>query len=189
MRKEARALGLPNYTTGKPCKRGHICARYSSTGQCIVCTADYGVAWGAANIDKVRAYARADYWKDPASRNAKTRIWFKENPGRAAELRKEWHARNPGARVMHEATRRARKMALGGIVTKDQIASLAEKQKHKCPYCLKPIKAGFHVDHIQPLARSGMHAISNIQLLCETCNHRKHATDPFVFALQNGRLL
>lgn len=39
-RKEAKALGLKRYFTGKPCKRGHICDRYVSDS-CVECKKDY----------------------------------------------------------------------------------------------------------------------------------------------------
>jgi len=38
-RKEAQEKGLPRYFTGKPCKRGHVCERYSLRGACVDCTA------------------------------------------------------------------------------------------------------------------------------------------------------
>lgn len=36
-RKEAMALGLKSYCTGKECPRGHISNRYTSNGKCISC--------------------------------------------------------------------------------------------------------------------------------------------------------
>ncbi|MCK9369771.1 hypothetical protein M0R04_07695 [Candidatus Dojkabacteria bacterium] len=36
-RKEAKALGLNKYFTGKPCKRGHLSERLTSDGCCVVC--------------------------------------------------------------------------------------------------------------------------------------------------------
>ena len=36
-RKEAMALGLKSYCTGKECSRGHISNRYTSNGKCIDC--------------------------------------------------------------------------------------------------------------------------------------------------------
>lgn len=37
-RKEARALGLKRYFTGKPCSRGHYRERTTSTGNCLECS-------------------------------------------------------------------------------------------------------------------------------------------------------
>jgi hypothetical protein len=36
-RKEAIAQGLTHYFTGKPCKRGHVGARYTKTSNCVEC--------------------------------------------------------------------------------------------------------------------------------------------------------
>lgn len=36
-RAEARELGLDRFSTGKPCKRGHVAERYVSCGRCIEC--------------------------------------------------------------------------------------------------------------------------------------------------------
>lgn len=37
-RKDALAQGLTHYFTGKPCKRGHVGARYTKTANCVECT-------------------------------------------------------------------------------------------------------------------------------------------------------
>ena len=53
-------------------------------------------------------------------------------------------------------------------------ASLLEKQGGKCNGC--GISTGYirwHVDHIIPIARGGMHTASNLQVLCSTCNYSK----------------
>lgn len=39
-RAEAKALGYPRYYTGKPCGRGHVTDRHTSTGGCIECIAE-----------------------------------------------------------------------------------------------------------------------------------------------------
>lgn len=36
-RREARALGVPHYYTGKPCKRGHMAKRHVNNGTCMEC--------------------------------------------------------------------------------------------------------------------------------------------------------
>jgi hypothetical protein len=38
-RQEAKSLGLTRYFTGKPCKYGHVCERYSKNGRCFECNA------------------------------------------------------------------------------------------------------------------------------------------------------
>jgi hypothetical protein len=36
-RKQAKALGLTRYFTGKPCKHGHVCERYTANFACVEC--------------------------------------------------------------------------------------------------------------------------------------------------------
>jgi hypothetical protein len=36
-RREAKALGLEKYNTGKPCRNGHLADRYTKNGTCVVC--------------------------------------------------------------------------------------------------------------------------------------------------------
>lgn len=36
-REQAKSEGMKRYFTGKPCKRGHVCERYTSDYQCVVC--------------------------------------------------------------------------------------------------------------------------------------------------------
>ncbi|CAM0102316.1 hypothetical protein VPH234P10_0017 [Vibrio phage 234P10] len=37
---EARAKGIKYFFTGKPCKRGHVVARYSANGSCALCNSE-----------------------------------------------------------------------------------------------------------------------------------------------------
>lgn len=39
-RLEAANLGLPTYTTGRPCKNGHLSYRYTKSGACSGCISD-----------------------------------------------------------------------------------------------------------------------------------------------------
>lgn len=48
LRQQARATGRKFYYTDMPCKRGHICARYTSTAKCTECS----------KFDLARSYKR-----------------------------------------------------------------------------------------------------------------------------------
>lgn len=61
-RAEAKALQSVRYYTGKPCLRGHIAERFTSTGQCYTCITDHAAAWHKSNPEKVAAGQRA--WRD-----------------------------------------------------------------------------------------------------------------------------
>lgn len=78
---------------------------------------------------------------------------------------------------------------IDGSYSKEYPSILYSLQKGKCVNCTKPLKGQYHIDHIQPVARGGTNHHWNLQLLCPSCNCRKHAKDPIVWANENGRLL
>ena len=52
---------------------------------------------------------------------------------------------------------------------------LFPKQNGKCAYCERRLPIDlFQVDHRTPMAQGGANAITNLQLLCASCNHVKH---------------
>jgi hypothetical protein len=88
-----------------------------------------------------------------------------------------------------EATIRAKRRLAEGQYSADEIHDLYLKQRGRCVVCHTTLTAGFHRDHILPLALGGSNWIKNIQLLCRTCNCSKHAKDPISFMQSKGYLL
>lgn len=68
-------------------------------------------------------------------------------------------------------------------ISAEDVARLVAAFAGKCAWCARPWK---HIDHIQPLAKNGEHALVNLVPACATCNTRKHAKDPAVWAAQCG---
>lgn len=85
--------------------------------------------------------------------------------------------------------RRARKANSTGSFSRAEIRKLFDLQRGKCAWCRADIKKSFHRDHRVPLSAGGTNDISNIDLLCPTCNVRKHAKDPIDWAQQEGFLI
>lgn len=85
--------------------------------------------------------------------------------------------------------RRAVKVGAGGEFTEEQVARLFTFQRGRCACCSSRLGEDFHRDHKNPLSRGGSNDILNIELLCPSCNQRKHAKDPIAWANENGRLL
>lgn len=85
------------------------------------------------------------------------------------------------------AIRRARKRNAGGSFTVEQLQEVFRLQRYLCANCGKKLK--LVGDHKVSLADGGSNEITNIEGLCQPCNHRKNAKDPIAWANENGRLI
>lgn len=175
-RKEAKALGLKTYFTGKPCKRGGIADRRLN-GDCLCeqCLAfakglkhTYAVKnkhrvieWRLANPEKMKIYKDAWLLKNKDTQANSIKQWKKDNPEkvlagfhkrRASKIKATpcWYGEFD-AFVMHEAFRLARlRQSITGVK--------------------------WHIDHMIPLQSkeaSGFHCASNIQVIPEWMNVSK----------------
>lgn len=210
---EARALGVAFYTTGRPCKHGHIAARYARSGECVECArlrtlrADPEAVrvrqakWRARHPEQARAITANWRAKNPEKAKQQIAKWRAENPLRVREHAarvtaknpqknrdrvKAWVAANPEKHRANGRNRRARERGAEGSHTASEIHDLYVRQGGRCVYCRVELGNKAQGDHIQPLALGGSNWISNIQLLCKTCNSRKHAKDPARFARELG---
>jgi 5-methylcytosine-specific restriction endonuclease McrA len=120
----------------------------------------------------------------------------RRNAARRAKYQAERAAKGLPPRRTKEQQRQARRMyernrdrrTRGGKVRLDMAEWLHEQQRGRCAVCgVRPKE--FHLDHIEPLARGGVHCESNLQLLCPPCNLKKAAKDPIRFMQEMGRLL
>lgn len=211
-RAEAIAKGLKRFFPGSRCRRmGHLSERLVTSGNCVTCHALAGEAYAKAHPEKSRAktqrYREAHperplayriankekldvqrkAWKqaNPDKVRANVRKWFAANPGAV----QRWRKANPEAYRAQTQTRHARMANAEGRHTAADLKDLLKQQNGRCGYCRKSIKTTYTVDHIQPLSRGGTNWISNIQLLCLSCNASKQDADPLEFARRLGRLV
>ncbi len=99
-----------------------------------------------------------------------------------------WSAANPLRRQATRAAYRARKRGAEGSYKAEDISRLLTLQRGRCAVCAASLKAGYHIDHVQPLALGGSNDRTNLQLLCPPCNLSKGPKDPLVFANARGKL-
>lgn len=111
--------------------------------------------------DKRREYQRENMRKLRAGPNA-----AKYRESRAASMR-----RNPQQRRRAEQNRRARK--LDQFVESVDAQILYEMHGGMCGICKEFIGGEFHVDHIIPLSKGGLHGYVNTQPAHPSCNLRK----------------
>jgi 5-methylcytosine-specific restriction endonuclease McrA len=177
--------------SGSVCKRGHdisIVGRMKN-GTCRECNRASSAAWHAANPERMRAMRAAWQAANPEKVRAWNAAWQAANPERERASHAARRAANPERERTYNANRRARKCAALGRYTAEQVADLFAKQRCKCANCRKSLKKAYHIDHIRALVLGGSNDISNIQLLCPSCNLKKGAKDEIEWAQQQGRLL
>lgn len=147
------------------------------------------LAYYAANTNKQKDYSAVYRAENPDKAKASCAAWRAANPGKLKAKIAIWRAANPESLRIYSANRRARKRKCGGVLSKGLSDKLFSLQKGRCACCGNPLGEKYHLDHIMPLARGGANTDSNMQLLINTCNMQKHASDPLHFMRARGYLL
>lgn len=170
----AREAGAERYFTGKPCIRGHLSERTTHNGACIQCAVPRLKEWRKRNPKSLLAQNKRSHKKNAIKLRARCRAYKKSNP--------------QVTRAYNE-NRRARKAATNGAISSEQFEIILKKQKYRCSWCAASIKKKAHMDHRVPLSKGGEHSIRNVVGSCPTCNMRKSAKDPIVWAQEIGLLI
>jgi hypothetical protein len=87
--KEAKALGLSRYFTGKPCPKGHIAER-DLDRHCIVCASIKHKHYRAENRDRIKLAAD----KFSAANPEYFKYWRDTNRGKLSSYRIKWKESN-----------------------------------------------------------------------------------------------
>ncbi len=137
------------YSTGRPCKRGHVGLRYTKTRTCVACAKVLMTHWRQNN-----------------------HVVYLERQ------RERQRGTNPERRVRNRQ-RRARVDGAEGSYTQEYIEHLMVHQHGICaaPFCAESIEDSYHVDHIVAVNKGGTNWPNNLQLLCPSCNCSKGAKE------------
>jgi hypothetical protein len=84
--------GAAHFFTGKPCHRGHICGRYVSTGQCVLCQQEWG------RTPKQREQRKLWAIKNQKTLKARLAKWYKQNKKLVAMRVRAYERANPEKR-------------------------------------------------------------------------------------------
>lgn len=147
------------------------------------------LTYKAENKARLQDEGRAYRAENRERERARSAAWAAEHREIASARAKAWAIENPSLAREHSRNRRARKLAAEGTHTAEDIAALFVLQKGKCACCHVSLRKKYHVDHMQPLSKGGGNDKYNLQLLCPTCNIRKHAKPPHEFMRENGYLI
>jgi hypothetical protein len=187
---DAMQNGQGRYLAERPCKRGHLGERMTSTGTCIECRqikakeryhADPQKAvakvldYYQKNAELVKEKRRQRYAKNPEKELADSRIrvaeWRAANPDKVEAqkpLKKAYKQANPEKMAALLAKRRAAKiLRTPKWLTKDDFWMM-EQAYEVASLRSKTTNIAWHVDHIFPLQGelvSGLHVPTNLQVI------------------------
>lgn len=92
------------------------------------------------------------------------------------EKKQQWISNNPlKAKAYSKQERAVRsKLKKKSSITATQMYEWLLAQVYICPYCGISCPTAFHVDHIDPLSKGGLHEFSNLTISCIKCNQSKY---------------
>jgi 5-methylcytosine-specific restriction endonuclease McrA len=150
-----------------------------------------------AKREEIREYEKKRYASNPQPYKVRAMARHAADPKAVAERAIKWAKENPKLRKLQVKKSGHKRRALingaGGTVTTKQLRDLFKRQGGKCAGCKKRLgkfeetKKWEH-DHVMPIALGGANTIENAQILCKSCNCRKHAKHPDRWAAELGRL-
>lgn len=190
-RREAKALGLDKYCTGKPCKWGHLSERYVKQAHCVECASIQSNVWRLANPEKYTLSTRKWLENNRSLHNTRVKRWQEANPEKVKIAAKAWVKANPekvkaktkryiqkhpaeyNARAVANVAKRANRVP--------KWLTINDKWMMREAYKLAKLRTsmfGFiwEVDHIIPLRGkyvSGLHVPTNLQVIPKTENREK----------------
>lgn len=164
-RKEAKALGLKKYFTGKPCKRGHITERGATNAACYECARTHARTWAKANPKKHCAAVHAWQKANPEKIRTAAHTYRKANLEKELARSRTYHKTNSEKYLAHKRTRDAHKLHATPIWACKKSIENIYAEAHQLT-----INTGIkhHVDHIVPLKHPlvcGLHVHNNLRAI------------------------
>lgn len=173
---EAIAQGLKRFYSGKRCKRGHMAERFLSSGGCVECSRLSYKNWNERNPGQAADLRQARYERSKEKVSAQVKQWRAENAARVAAAGIGWRKDNRVAESAIKSRRRALERGAEGKWYQSDIDRIFSSQGGLCNGCSIDLSiSGISIDHKQPLSLGGTNWPENLQLLCGSCNSKKHA--------------
>ena len=160
-RKEAKALGLTHYNTGRPCKHGHIANRRVKDRVCSVCE--------RIKIDTQRL-------ANPELHKVKKQASYQRNKARILMQKREYRQANKGKIIALAAARKKHIKQRTPIWVDADERWMFKEVYDLAAQRTKMTGFAWHVDHIIPLQGktvSGLHVMANLQVIPGVENIRK----------------
>lgn len=178
------------YSTGKPCRNGHLAARYIKGDACVECNRIKTAKYAAAHPEKLLSIYRNYYAANRERRRSESAAYRAANPERhrASKARTRakhrekikafhaaWSKKNAKRCCAHSNKRRALKVAAPGRgISPSDWQETLDAAIGLCVYCAERFPLA--VDHIDPLSLGGAHDPENAVASCKSCNSSKGDT-------------
>ena len=150
-----------------------------------------GRKWRSANLDTARRRARdiqrIDRAVNPDKYKVKSRRWRNANLAQARSAVRRWQQANPDKVNIHTQRRRALKLKQLGHWPMPETEWLMTLRLYRyCYLCSKRLNSHYHIEHVIPLSRGGLHEPNNVRLACAPCNLSKHNLTADEFKSRNA---
>jgi 5-methylcytosine-specific restriction endonuclease McrA len=146
-------------------------------------------AYALANAEKIAEQGRELRARKSEHERARHRAYYAKHLEKVRETHAAYRAATTEKKAAHCRNRRARIRMAEGFHTAEDIQRICTVQNGKCAICKEKVGKKFHVDHVQPLTKGGSNWPANLQILCGSCNRRKHNRDPIDHMQSLGFLL
>lgn len=138
-----------------------------------------GRSWREANLARERENGRRWREQNAERKREADRRHYEANAERIKAQAAAWYAANTDRAKVYSDRRRARKRdALVHDVPDAMVWEFNPAGPGCCNYCRKPLefddRKSWHIDHVVPLSRGGLHEIGNLVVACAHCNLSKH---------------
>lgn len=146
--------------------------KYSKDGyvqRCKSCIQKKTKQWLEINRERNKETCRNRYKENPEPYKARSNNWAKANPEWKAQTNRIYQINNPHIYRDTKQRRKIRKAQNGEYtITAKELQKLYSSP---CFYCGS--KTNIQADHVIPIARGGVHGISNLVPACQSCNASK----------------
>ncbi len=151
-------------------KRG----KYGLKSKCKLCLDKRQDKYREYNSDKIKTGSKYYYTKNKKRILERAKRWRAKNSEKDSETKKQWKNNNQDKVNVARAKRRALKCK--------QILPLTDSEQFKLNFYYKIsqyLGENWHVDHIVPLSKGGLHCPNNLQIVTKKYNLQKGNDENF----------
>ncbi len=145
--------------------------------------------WAKENKEKFKEYQKKWDEENKEVRRRYQAKWYQENKKKVSANQKTWWDKNPDKRKLYKHKYYGKLRDQLGEVSSDIIEKLRIEQDNLCYYCDKKLDS-WHLEHMVPVSRGGLHDDSNLCLSCPSCNLRKQTktAEKFIQQLEEEKI-